>query len=255
VTDGYKLDLLAKRDDISPTKYASGAGTVNLVAATKGVEVEVSANLKQGGDLGTDDFSDFNKMIVTGAGDVYMDNTEGFGVEIDASGLKGNLEFVAAYDAVDKITLGAGKDVVHLFAEVDTQTDDHDLDLSEGGDWYYDALSDYGNMDTITGFTSGQDKLVVNGGISTAKSGVQYLAYTGDLGVDFSQTVALALMAASDAGADVASFVWSGNTYVVQDVFTPSVDWTGDFEPADDIVVKLTGVVSLASTDFVDYYA
>lgn len=247
------IDLLAKRDEIASTKYASGAGTVNLVVVYKDVFVEVSANKKQAVELGEENFSDFNKLIVTGAGDVGMYNVFGFGVEIDASGLKGKLDFEPAYDSVDKITLGAGKDTVDLYQ--------YNVDGENG---FLDALSDYGSMDTITGFTSGQDKFVIrdfyndddDDGFADGygEPGViKYLAYTGDLGVDFSQTVSLALMAAKDAQADVASFIWSGNTYVVQDIQTDTTDWTGDFEAADDIVVRLTGVVNLLSTDFEAY--
>lgn len=241
------LDLLSVRDPISG-KFAAGAGTVNLVAVAKSTTVDISKNLGLAGDFGAinqadglfkalggagsdaatdDDFSDFAKLVLSGAGNVSMNNEEGYGVEIDASALKGSLTFTAAYDAVDKVTLGAGKDEITLVNDSDD-----------------DALSEFGTMDTITGFASGQDKLDVDG------AGASYAAYTGELGLDFSQTASLALMNASDAGKDVASFVWNNNTYIVQDLVADNAT-EGIFDASTDLVVKLTGVVSLTATDFV----
>lgn len=232
-TDDRTLDLSAKRDSIDSTKYATGAGTVNLVAETKGVWVDIAENI-------SNDLPKFAKLVAIGAGNVSMDNRDGFGVEVDASGLKGSLDIELAFDAVDKVTLGSGKDEIHLYQNADD-------------DWE-NALSDYGNMDTITGFATGFDKFVVAN--ITDGDTIGYIEYKGELGVDFAQTVSLALMAAYDADKDVASFVWAGNTYLVQDVVDeddlPNAE-QGDFDPATDIVVKLTGVVSLVSTDFVAY--
>lgn len=225
------FELMAKRDVIDSTQYATGAGTIHLMSEAKGINVDVAVN--------DHEFSDFARLVVTGAGNVSMNNTEGYGVELDATGLQGRLSFVAGYNVVDKVALGTGQDEVRLF-------------WSDGGDGLTNALSDYGNMDTMTGFKTGSDKFVVAN--ITPGDAIEYMAYPGDLGVDFAQTVSLALMAAADAGKDVTSFIWAGNTYLVQDVLTGTdTEANAVFDPATDLVAKLTGVVSLNSADFVAY--
>ena len=209
-TTGKTLTLKALRDTTDTTKFATDAGTVNVVSQDKGESVTIAAN------DGTN--SDFSKLVLSGKGDVVFANTSGAKTTIDASGLTGALDFTAD-SKVETITLGSGKDVLTFGA----------------GD------STYAAMDVVTGFAKG-DTLNVAGISVSASTDITKLDVTGV--VSFEQAIVQA--AAASAGTKVAYFNWTdGNTYVVGNVNeTTSVGPIND--GSEDVVVKLVGSVTLA---------
>lgn len=224
------VNAKALRDSADTTKFAADAGTVNVVSNTKDAIVTIGANV---GAAGTG--SDFAKLVLSGNGNVVFNNsaTGNKAFEADASALKGALTITATTGAVDKITLGAGNDVVNLIAKgtaADTAL----------------VTSTYNATDVITGFTAGSDKLGV---ADLGTAGIKVLKYV-DGGADFSQTVSNALAAAQAGAADVAYFTFGSDTYVVQDVANTGAT-AGVFDQNVDIVVKLVGQVNLTATDFV----
>jgi hypothetical protein len=211
-TTGKTLTLKALRDTTDTTKFATDAGTVNVVSQDKGENVTVAAN------DGTN--SDFSKLVLSGKGDVVFDNTDGAKTTVDAGALTGALTFTAG-KAVETITLGAGKDVLTFGA----------------GD------STYAAMDVVTGFAKG-DTLKVAGINVAASTDITKLDVTG--AVSFEQAIVQAAAASAADSAQIAYFNWTdGNTYVVGNVNESSP--VGPInDGSQDVVVKLVGSVTLA---------
>lgn len=214
-TTGKTLTLQALRDTTDTTKFATDAGTVNLVSQDKGELVTVAAN-------GTANGSDFSKLVLSGKGDVKFDNNEtgSKAVTVDAAALTGALNFEAGAK-VESVTLGSGKDVLTFAA----------------------GSSTYAAMDVVTGFAKG-DTLKVAGITVAASTDITKLDVTGV--VSFEQAIVQAAAASAADAAQIAYFNWTdGNTYVVGNVTeSPSLGPIND--GSQDVVVKLVGSVTLA---------
>lgn len=210
---GTTLTLQAARDTSDVTKFATDAGTVNVVSQDKAETVAISANTQ----IATG--SDFSKLVLTGKGDVSFDNATGKAATVDASALTGALTFAAGAQ-VEKLTLGAGKDA---------------LTVAVGN-------STYAATDSITNFVKG-DTISLTG-LTAATSLVKFDAATaGSVSFEQALTQAAAFTGVQD-GTKAAWFTWTdGNTYIVQDNDAKAViDQT-----STDTVIKLAGVVTLAA--------
>ena len=209
-TTGKTFKLQALRDTNDATKFATDAGTVNVVSQDKGESVTVAAN------DGTN--SDFSKLVLSGKGDVVFANTSGVKTTVDASALTGTLTFTA--DAkVETVTLGAGKDVLNFSA----------------------GKSTYAATDIITGFAAG-DTLKIG---VTAKADLVKFDAVAAGSVSFEQALTQAAAAATQSTSKAAWFNWTdGHTYVVQDSDSSAaiVD-----QASTDIVIKLVGNLTLTA--------
>lgn len=216
-------------------KIASGAGTVN-VQVLKDKSVTIAANE---GATGASNTGNYNKLVITGDGAaIYTASTAtgtGFtskDVTIDASAQSatGKLTFTGSAAGVEKISLGAGKDVITETSTSGTVA----------------TYSTYAKTDVITGFAKG-DTLVIANGTGTgdkvdASSELVKFDPTG--AVSFEQALTQAAAAAGSAKA--AWFNWTdGNTYIVQDT-----DGTGTAvvdQNSGDLVIKLVGSLTLTT--------
>jgi len=210
-------------------KIASGAGTVN-VEVLKDKSVTIGA---QQDDATGEGF--FKTLVLTGAGNAtYNAGTGGKDVTIDASKSTGVLTFSGDKDAVEKISLGSGKDIL-TFGSDGTGTGDAA------------AFSTYAKTDVITGFAKGDTiKVAVEttGGSGWVDTAAELVKFDPTSAVSFEQALTQAAAAAGSTKA--AWFNWTdGNTYIVQDTdgaTTAVVD-----QNSGDLVIKLVGSLTLTT--------
>lgn len=206
-------------------KIASGAGTVN-VEVLKDKSVTIGAQQDNATGEGF-----FKTLVLTGAGNAtYNAGTGGKDVTIDASKSTGVLTFSGAKDAVEKISLGSGKDVLSFTT------------LTTGSDT---AFSTYAKTDVITGFAKGDTIKIAQGtGNEVVDTAAELVKFDPTGAVSFEQALTQAAAAAGSTKA--AWFNWTdGNTYIVQDT-----DGTGTAvvdQNSGDLVIKLVGSLNLTT--------
>lgn len=217
-------------------KIASGAGTVN-VQVLKDKSVTIAANE---GATGASNTGNYNKLVITGDGAATYTASTATGtgftskdVTIDASGQSatGKLTFTGSAAGVEKISLGAGKDVITESAYVSSANV---------------AYSTYAKTDVITGFAKGDTLVIANGAGTGDKvdASSELVKFDPTGAVSFEQALTQAAAAAGSTKA--AWFNWTdGNTYIVQDT-----DGTGTAvvdQNSGDLVIKLVGSLTLTT--------
>lgn len=240
-TTGTGSLILKAKVNASGDAIDTGAGTVN-VAVAKDASVNIAT---QASDLTTGTGANFTKLVLTGAGNAtYSSTAAGTGakaVTIDAAGQSGVLTFSGSASAMEKITLGTGKDVL-TFGQDATGTG-----TTGTGDAL--AYSTYAKTDVVTGFAKGD---VIKVGVAATGTGqTDYVDTAAEL-VKFdasgaaSYEQALTQAAAAAGNTKAAWFNWTdGNTYIVQDTdlaATAVLD-----QASGDLVVKLVGTLNLVT--------
>ena len=216
-------------------KIASGAGTVN-VQVLKDKSVTIAANE---GATGASNTGNYNKLVITGDGAATYTASTATGtgftskdVTIDASGQSatGKLTFTGSAAGVEKISLGAGKDVITATSTSGTVA----------------TYSTYAKTDVITGFAKGDTLIIANGTGTGDKvdASSELVKFDPTGAVSFEQALTQAAAAAGSTKA--AWFNWTdGNTYIVQDT-----DGTGTAvldQNSGDLVIKLVGSLTLTT--------
>lgn len=235
---------------------SAAANTINGGSATGSGNAAASAvAIANGTTVQTVEITGSKDLTITGGTSVAgTSNTQGFSgaVNVDANTFTGKLTINGSASA-DIITGGSGDDTIQGMAGADT------LKGNGGKDTFvYTTLADslVAANDTIVDFTSGTDKIDVGAtqlaAIASAGGLVAVSGATG--GVSLSAALTAATTAAAYQpianGAAVVTLTgtdaWAG-TYLV-------IDGDGAqaaFGATNDLVVKLTGVTTLAVTDFV----
>ena len=215
------------RSVVGPTYDYTGDGVVNVsVEAGKYVEVEavVLTTSAVDGDnaiVAANGSSDFAKLVLTGAGNVYFDNGdadtagEAGGATVDASAMTGtsSLTYYGNDNQTDYVTLGAGKDYVGIYG------------------------SSTALFDRITGFSAAADQIML------VDEDIDAADWVGKLTIDSGVTTASGAISNALAQLDeeeAGYFQFGGNTYVVED----GTD-VGDA----DYAIQLVGTLTLTSTN------
>lgn len=214
--------LTHARSTVGPAYDYTGEGVVNVtVEASQDVNIMdvVVGESESGATQAESGYSDFAKLVLSGAGTVYFYNEEADtadtagGAIVDASAMTGtsSLEFAGNINQTDYVTLGAGKDFVGIYGSTTTL------------------------FDRVTGF-SAADKIMI-----TDTDGDE--SWVGKLTIDSGVTSASGAIsnALAQMGEDeVAYFQFGGNTYVVQD------------DEGDASAIQLVGALTLTSAN-IDY--
>lgn len=222
--------LAHARSVVGPDYDYTGNGAVNVsVGAGKYVEVEAvvltendngatvaDVDYSVGDNYHTNwQYSDFAKLVLTGAGNVYFDNSEASsaatagGATVDASAMTGtsSLTYWGNQNQTDYVTLGAGKDLVGIYGSTT-------------------AL-----YDRVTGFGAADKVMLVDSDIVAGDD------WAGKLTIDSGVTSVSGAIANALAQLDtetVGYFQYGGNTYVVED-------------GSDDYAIQLVGTLTLTA--------
>lgn len=259
--DSYSIKFAADNSAATSAPTAANVKAGTLVAA--GIE---NFNIESGGakawnsiTLGAD--TSAKTVTITGAANLDLAFASGFGnttapqtgvTSIDGSAATGalsiNLANVVPATAGLSVKTGAGNDTIIVSATGGTITTGAGKDVVDVKGVAAGSTS-APIITTITDFTVGQDKLTLK------DQGTETFAAT-KVNVDtatalFGGTVnALDLAATANGGVNAAItwFQYAGDTYVVQDLSTSMTAFT-----ANDIVVKLTGLVDLSGLTVADF--
>lgn len=209
-----------------------------------------------------------NDVISAGNGDVTVNAGAGNNKVTLGNGFNsiitgaGN-DTIVVGSGYNTITTGAGADKITLAAHAAGVVDTVNIGTAA-------TAAGSANMDTITGFISGQDKIVVgagsfNGGGIAVTSAATFKALEAVI-ADSTTTVAnlaavyTALAANLDATALTASVAGAGTLIAREVTFTSGAaagtylvinDGVAGFQAANDIVVKLVGNTTVAAGDIV----
>ncbi len=211
------------RSVVGPSYSYTGNGVVNVsVGAGKYVEVESVVLTHNDNNAIVADvdgnwlYSDFAKLVLSGAGDVYFWNNDAEsaatagGATVDASAMTGtsSLEYTGNWWQTDYVTLGAGQDTVWLDGSSST---------------LFDRVTGFSAADDVIGLVDGADdwvgKLTIDSGVTSASGAI---------------TNAFAQMSTNEA----AYFQYGGNTYVAE--------WDG----SDKYAIQLVGTFNLTEDNF-----
>ena len=227
--------LAHARSVVGPNYDYTGNGVVNVsVGAGKSVQIDaVVLTTNDNGAIVADvyddntgdnwQYSDFAKLVLTGAGEVYFDNTDAEtadtagGATVDASAMTGTsvLDYTGNINQTDYVTLGAGKDLVGIWG------------------------SSTSLFDRVTGFSAAADKIKLNDYDDS---------WVGKLTIDSGVTTASGAIANALVQLDeeeTGYFQFGGNTYVVED--GNYVDGQDTIQA--DFAIQLVGLLTLTASN------
>jgi hypothetical protein len=260
---GHTLDVL--------NIIIDGAGHSCFNAANLIVKQTETLNIAANGDVSRADdahittdtidiYDTYAKIVnVTGAGDLHLSLDSRVVTTLNASANNGGLDYTAAaLTTALSITGSSADDTIDLTAVTKGAT----INASAGHDLYVvnsrgntinfgtgvDDLhitatgsDEFTGMDVVNGFTHAGDAIKLDGGVGTLSK----VASLGGLAT-FDDWVSAALVKAGSSH-DAAWFQFGTDTFIVQDNNNDA-----DFDGGTDIIVKLTGLVSLNTVTTVE---
>ena len=225
----------------------AGAEAINNSTQVQSVTITGTRDLTiQGGSAGTAGAAGASGASAGTAGASAADAKAGFtgAVNVDSSTFTGKLTINLSTGA-DALTMGSGGGVIRTMGGADTVTlgagiDKIDLRVAADTTWNTTGL-------TLTGFTSGQDKVVVATLPTLVKTGGSYTANgTGVVVTDIGNAITAGggLGGANNAAVVTITGSSSAGTYLVIDT-----NGSNTYSNAD-AVIKLVGTTTIAIGDF-----
>ena len=235
---GVKGDTTAKTVfNFTGANGSNDSATLNLQGATGAAAKDITINSIENLTLAVNGASKvsitdntLDKVIVTGTGNLEFASSATSTKSFDASALNGSAT-IDVSSAVNGVTVTGTKfaDSITLNNANPAITTDKDVIVYNSGN-----ISTASVKDTITNFTTGEDKIDVKAFTLTAPNAVTNL--TAAPGANAAATTA------------IAKFVYTENNATFTDVYVDT-NKSGTFD-VNDLVIKLAGNVDVKVTDF-----